>query len=72
MATIWLFFGLGVRQNGQSHMPRLRAAYTQPLHTNFMQHSWNIDCFGSSGNSNWQMGQSSPSDLVRPFLISTS
>ena len=72
MARAWLPFGTGVRQNGQSLMPRFRAAKMQPLHTSFMQHSWNIDCLLTSGKGSEQIGQSSSSDLVRPFFISTS
>ena len=38
MARTWLSsFGHGVRQNGQSSMPRLRAANMHPLQTLFMQ-----------------------------------
>ena len=44
----------------------------QPLHTNFMQQTKNVVFSGSSGRGNWQIGQSSSSDLVRPFFISTS
>ena len=53
-------------------MPCLRAAKTQPLQTLFIQQGWNMDSFASSGNGSWQIGQSSPSDLVRPFVIRTS
>ncbi|EJK57471.1 hypothetical protein THAOC_22481 [Thalassiosira oceanica] len=53
-------------------MPRLRVAKVQPLHTLFMQHIRNDDCNGSSGKGSWQIGQSSSSDLARPFFISTT
>ena len=73
MARTWLSpFGLGVRQNGQSGMPRFTAANSQPLHTFFMQHGLNMNCFESSGNGSWQIEQSSFCDLVRPFLMSAS
>ena len=68
-----LLCGVGARQNGQSVMPRLRAARLQPLHSNFIQHVWNDDWPASRGNSRLQMGQSSSSDdLSRPFLINAS
>mmetsp|Transcript_22736 Transcript_22736/g.52203 ORF Transcript_22736/g.52203 Transcript_22736/m.52203 type:complete len:210 (+) Transcript_22736:764-1393(+) len=72
METVWLGFGLGARQNGQSFMPRFRAANMQPSHTRVMQQTLNLDCLPSSGRGNWQIGQSSSSDLVRPFFIRTS
>ena len=53
-------------------MPRFRAAKTQPLHTSFMQHYRKHDCLLSSGKGSWQIGQSSPSDLVQPFFMRTS
>ena len=53
-------------------MPRLTDANRQPLHTSFMQHALNTDSFTSSGNGSEQIGQSSSSDLLRPFFISTS
>ena len=53
-------------------MPRFRAAKTHPLHTNVMQQTLNVECVRSIGIDNWQIGQSSSSDLVRPFFISTS
>ena len=52
--------------------PRLCDAKMQPLHTFFMQHVRKDDCFASSGKGFEQIGQSSSSDLVRPFFISTS
>ena len=62
----------GARQNGQSFMPRFRAAKKQPLQTFVMQHGLNTDCCQSSGKGSWQIGQSSSSDLLRPFFIRTS
>ena len=53
-------------------MPRFMAAMMQPLHTLFKQHGLSADCCPLSGNGNWQIGQSSSYDLVRPFFISTS
>ena len=72
MGRAWLGFGVGVLQNGQSFILRFRAAKTQPLQTLFMQHTRKDDWNLSSGKGSWQIGQSSSSDLVRPFFMSTS
>ena len=72
MARPWLSSGGGVRQNGQSFTPRLQAAKMQPSHTSFMQHIRKVDCIHSSGKGRLQMGHSSSSGLVRPFVMSTS
>ena len=53
-------------------MPRFMTAKMQPLQTLFMQHTRKDDCFVSSGKGSEQIGQSSSSDLLRPFFISTS
>ena len=62
----WLSSGVGVRQNGQSLMPRFRAAKMQPLHTFFMQHALNIDCFHRAAKAAGRSGSRPPPTSCGP------